>query len=90
MSAAPSLQDSQDLRYFTSLRPVSDSPLDQAAQEGVVEDQRETEDDKEAGQDGQDDEPEPEEDIYLLIDHIDRKHAETIMNLKYARLDKQV
>ena len=44
-------------------------PLDQVAQDGGVEDDGEPEDEEEAGDDGEEEGPEPEEDIDLLIYH---------------------
>ena len=50
-------------------------PFDQVAQEGGVEDNGEPEDEEEAGDEGEEEGPEPEEDIDLLIHHIDWQHA---------------
>ena len=60
---------------------MSQFPLDQIAQKWCVEDDGEPEDDKEGGDDGEEEKPEPEEDVNLLVDHIYRQHAQGIVVL---------
>ena len=40
--------------------------------------------DEDGGDQGEEDKPEPEEDVDFLIDHIDRKHTQRIVFLKDA------
>ena len=42
------------------------------------------------GDDGEDHEPEPEEDVDLLVDDVERQHAETVEALHCARRSKLV
>ena len=65
-SAAPSLQETTPSKVkieqqtcVSVFKPVSQFPLDQVAEERGVEDDGEPEDDEEAGDDGQEEQPEP-------------------------------
>ena len=60
---------------------MSNFPLDESAEKGGVEDDGESEDDKEAGDEGKHDEPEPEEDVDLLVNGVDGQHAEGVVCL---------
>ena len=60
---------------------MSNFPLNESAEKGGVEDDGESEDDEEAGDEGKHDEPEPEEDVDLLVNGVDGQHAEGVVCL---------
>ena len=78
------------MTYLVSIvRPLPPQKDQSSSQQNLPEtgdgDDDQSGEDLDGGDDGHDDEPEPQEDVDLLIDDVERKHAETVKLLNCSR-----
>ena len=83
------------MTYLVSVvRPLPPQKDQSSSQQNLPEtgdgDDDQSGEDLDGGDDGHDDEPEPQEHVDLLIDDVERKHAETVKLLNGSRMAKFV